>query len=39
MEHSTRESKSVYNLIEAQQQSEDDFAYIIRIQKLCNFYV
>ena len=35
MDHATRESKYVKNLIEPRQQHEDDFAYIIRIQ---NFY-
>ena len=34
MDHATRESKYVNNLIEARQRDEDDFAYIIRIQKL-----
>ena len=32
--HATRESKYVDKLIEQRQQHEDDFAYIIRIQKL-----
>ena len=32
--HATRESKYVDKLIEPRQQHEDDFAYIIRIQKL-----
>ena len=36
MNHATRESKFVNNLIEAQQRDEDDFAYIKRIQKLHN---
>ena len=36
MDHTTRESKYVNNLIEARQRDEDDFAYIIRIQKLYN---
>ena len=41
MDHETRESKYVNNLIEARQRNEDDFAYIIRIQKLysINFWV
>ena len=34
MHHATRESKYVNNLIEPRQ--HDDFAYIIRIQKLYN---
>ena len=33
-DHATRQSKYVNNLIEARQRDEDDFAYIIRIQKL-----
>ena len=37
--HATRESKYVNNLIVARQQNEDDFAYIIRIQKLYNFNI
>ena len=36
MHHARRESEYVYNLIEPRQQHEDDFAYIIRIQKLYN---
>ena len=32
--HATRENNYVNNLIEPRQQNEDDFAYIIRIQKL-----
>ena len=36
MDRPTRESKYVNYLIEARQQHEDDFAYIIRIQKLYN---
>ena len=31
MDHATRESEYVNNLIEARQRDEDDFAYIIRI--------
>ena len=34
MDHATRESKYVNNLFEPRQQHEDDFSYIIRIQKL-----
>ena len=34
IDHAIRESKYVNNLIEARQRDEDDFAYIIRIQKL-----
>ena len=37
--HATRESKYVDKLIEPRQQHEDDFAYIIRIQKLYNFNI
>ena len=37
--HATRESKYVNNLIEARQRDEDDFAYIIRIQKLYNIII
>ena len=36
MDHATRESKYVNNLIESRQQHEDDFASTIRIQKLYN---
>ena len=36
MDHATRESKYVNNLVEARQRDEDDFAYIIRIPKLYN---
>ena len=36
MHHATRVSKYVNNLIEARQRDEDDFAYILRIQKLYN---
>ena len=39
MHHATRESKYVNNLIEPRQQHEDDFAYIIRIQKLYNINI
>ena len=37
--HGTRESKFVDKLIEPRQQHEDDFAYIIRIQKLYNIKI
>ena len=36
MDHATRESKYVNDIIEPRQPHEDDFAYIIRIQKLYN---
>ena len=36
MDHATRESKYVNNLIERRQQHGDDFSYIIKIQKLYN---
>ena len=36
MNHATRESKYVNNLIEAGQQHEDDIAFMIRRQKLYN---
>ena len=36
LKNATRESKYVNNLIEARQRDEDDFAYIMRIQKLYN---
>ena len=39
MDHATRESKNVKNLTEARQRGEDDFAYIIRIQKLYNINI
>ena len=39
MDHATLESKNVNNVIEAQQRDEDDFAYIIRIQKLNSFKI
>ena len=39
MNHATRESKYVNNLIEAGQQHEDGIAFIIRIQKLYNIYI
>ena len=39
MHHATRESKYVNNLIEARQRDEDDFAYILRIQKLYNINI
>ena len=37
--HATRESKCVDKLNESRQQHEDDFAYIIRIQKLYNINI
>ena len=37
--HATRESKYVYNLIVTRQKIEDDFAYIIRMQKLYNINI
>ena len=37
--HATRESKYVNNLTITRQQNEDDFAYIIRIQKLYNINI
>ena len=37
--HATRENNYVNNLIEPRQQNEDDFAYIIRIQKLYNINI
>ena len=37
--HAIRESKYVDKLIEPRQQHEDDFAYIIRIQKLYNINI
>ena len=37
--HATRESKYVDKLIEPRQQHEDDFAYIVRIQKLYNINI
>ena len=39
MDHVTRESKYVINLIEPRQQYEDDFAYILRMQKLYNINI
>ena len=36
LNNATRESKYVNNLIEARQQHEDDFGYMLRIQKLYN---
>ena len=38
-QHATRESKDVDKLIEPRQQLEDDFAYIIRIQKFYNINI
>ena len=37
--HATRESKYVDKIFEPRQQHEDDFAYIIRIEKLYNFNI
>ena len=37
--HATREIKYVNHLIEPRQQYEDDFAYIIRMQKLYNIKI
>ena len=39
MDQTTRKSKYVNNLIEARQRDEDDFAYIIGIQKLYNINI
>ena len=39
MHHATRESKYENNLIAQRQQHEDDFGYILRIQKLYNFNI
>ena len=39
MDHATREIKYVNNLIEERQRYEDDFAYIIKIQKLYNINI
>ena len=39
MDHSTRESKYVNNLIIPRQKHEDDFGYILRIQKLYNINI
>ena len=39
MDHAKHESKYLKNLIEARQQDEDDFAYIIRIQNLYNINI
>ena len=39
MDHETRESKYVNNLIEARQRDEDEFAYIVRIQKFYNINI
>ena len=36
LNNATRESKYVNNLIEARQRDEDDFAYLMRIQKVFN---
>ena len=37
--HATRESKYVNNLIAPRQKHEDDFGYILRIQKLYNINI
>ena len=37
--HATREFKYVNNLIEARQRDEDNFAYIMRIQKMYNINI
>ena len=39
MHHATRESKYQNKLIEPRQQHEDDFGYILRIQKLYNINI
>ena len=39
LKNPTRESKYVNNLIEARQRDEDDFVYIMRIQKLYNINI
>ena len=39
LNNAIRESKYVNNLIDARQRDEDDFAYIMRIQKLYNFNI
>ena len=39
MDHATRESKQINNLTEPRKQHEDDFAYIIKIQKLYNIII
>ena len=39
LDNATPESKYVNNLIEARQRDEDDFAYIMRIQKLYNINI
>ena len=39
MDHATRESKYVNNQNEARQRDEDDFAFIIRIQKFYNINI
>ena len=39
MDYATHESKYVINLIEPRQQHENDFAYIVRIQKLYNINI
>ena len=39
MDHATRESKYVNNLIVPRQQNDDDLRYIMRIQKLYNINI
>ena len=39
MDHATRESKYVNNLIEPREQHEDDFPYILRVHKLYNINI
>ena len=39
LNNATHESKYVNNLIEARQRDEDDFGYILRIQKLYNINI
>ena len=39
IDHATRESKYVNILIAPRQRDEDDFAYLLRIQKLYNFNI
>ena len=39
LNNKTRESKYVNNLIEARQRDDDDFGYILRIQKLYNINI
>ena len=39
LNNATRESKFVNNLIEARQRDEDEFGYLLRIQKLFNINI